>query len=78
MNETQRIVALKREAWDARDFELFEFYNHIEYELKRLRAVGRAVAHLYQNAGNNEAAWNAIFEALMDAGLLDDSEVAHE
>jgi hypothetical protein len=76
--EAERIRALKRTAWDAGDLALFEFFNGIEYELTRLRAVGRVVAAFYQRGGIDDAGWNTLFESLFDAGLLNDSDKDEE
>ena len=73
MEESERFRALKEQAWNDRDLELFEFYNRIEYELKRLRTVGRAVSSMYEKGGNDDT-WNFLFEALFDAGLLQDTD----
>jgi hypothetical protein len=69
MPEQERFAELKRQAWEDRDLDLFEFYSSLEYELKCMRAVGRACAGLWRHGGN-DATWNAMFEALSDAGLL--------
>jgi hypothetical protein len=71
MNEAERMAALKLAAWEARDLELFTFYNRLESELGWLRTVGRVVASIYQKGGFGDEEWNALFDALFDAGLLD-------
>lgn len=63
------LKAQQRAAWDARDLDTFGLYHAIEMEITELRIVGRAVASLYKNT-SNEDAWNALYEALSDAGLL--------
>lgn len=65
----EQIAALKRAAWEDRDVDSFDFYSGIEWELKKLRAVGRTVASLYKNTSDDNA-WSALYEALSDAGLL--------
>ena len=77
MNQAEYIQALKRAAWDNHDLALFEFYNHLEYDLQRLRAVGRAIAGLYEKGGS-DATWNALFEALFDAGLLTEPDIQED
>jgi hypothetical protein len=69
----QEIASQKQEAWDARDLETFDLYHSIEFELVKLRAVGKAAASLYKNT-SNEQAWDAMYEVLSDAGLLDVEE----
>lgn len=70
MVEQERLNALKRAAWESHDLELFEFYIGIERELERLRVIGRIVAAFYQHVSGDDA-WNDLFNALADAGLLD-------
>lgn len=70
----ERLDALKQAAFEARDIDLYEFYHHIESELNRLGAVGKIVAKFYQKGGIDDEGWNTLFEALFDAGLLEDSE----
>ena len=59
----------QRAAWDAHDLETFDLYLKIEHEIGNLRAVGRAVASLYQHTSSEEA-WEALYLALSDSGLL--------
>lgn len=70
----ERLQQLKQDAWDDRDLDLFEFYNGIEYELKRLGAVGQLVARFYKRGGITDEGWNTLFEALFDAGLLNEEQ----
>jgi hypothetical protein len=70
VNQAEQLASLKQAAWDARDLDLFTFYNQLENELERLRAVGRVVASIYQKAGFGDEEWNGLFDALFDAGLL--------
>lgn len=72
MTQAERLAELKRIAWDIRDLDLFDFYNGVERDLERLRAVGLLVASIYQKGGYSDEQWSALFEALSDAGLLDD------
>lgn len=77
MTRTERLAALKQTAAENQDFDLYTFYSGIEYDFKRLRAVGRAVKRLYDKG--NEDAWNALFDALFDAeGLLTSADLADE
>jgi hypothetical protein len=49
---------------------LFHFYNAIDDELTRLRALGAVVAGMYHSGVLDDAAWLALFAALADAGLI--------
>lgn len=72
MTEAERLNALKRAAWNTGDLDLYDFYSRLGCELGRLRIVGKMVVSIYQKAGYSDDNWQALFEALSDAGLLDD------
>lgn len=58
-----------RAAMDARDLDTYRLYTGIERELTHLRVVGKLAAQIYENHSDMEA-WESLFEALSDAGLL--------
>lgn len=72
MTEQERLNTLKVAAWDARDLDLFEFYVGIEQELKHHRMISKVIARMYLDG--SDAVWTALFEALSDAGLFDETE----
>lgn len=58
-----------RAAMDARDLETYRIYTGMKRELQYLRAVGKLAARIYEDHSDSEA-WEQLFEALSDAGLL--------
>jgi hypothetical protein len=63
----------KQAAWDAHDRGRLDLYLSIEREITKMRAVARALLILYKNTHDDDA-WNALFEASVDAGLLNVEE----
>lgn len=74
---TKQILSLLKErqkrAFDDRDFEEFNFLTDLESRIRSAAIVGKAIAGLYKNTSDDNA-WNAMYEALSDAGLLDEEE----
>lgn len=58
-------------AADERDFEFYDFLMRVRRDLERYHAVAVVVASIYEKGGFSEEKWQALFEALFDAGLLD-------
>jgi hypothetical protein len=58
-------------AIEDRDLEFYDFLMRIERRLERTHAVAVVVASIYEKGGFSEEKWQALFEALFDAGLLD-------
>jgi len=67
---TERLEALKRAAWDERDFDTVDLYTQLLSDRKLFRAVGLIIAALYKNTGDEDV-WNALHDALFDASLLE-------
>lgn len=62
---------LKIHAIEDKDFALFQFLADTDRELTRLRALGKVVARMHERGGLNDENWQALFDALFDAGLVD-------
>jgi len=72
------LADLKLRARGDMDMQAYAFYSNVEREIEALRAVGSIAARLYNDASDEEA-WNALYEAISDAGLLEESdETPHE
>lgn len=71
MTDAERFAVLKRAAWDSGDYDLLDFYSRIEGELKALRLVGAVAGRVYNDPDDF---WNALHDAIADAGLLDTGE----
>lgn len=65
-----RLDELKKLAWKDKDIEFVDFYLHVAQRLRELIVVGKAIGSLYNNT-SDEHAWNAMYKALNDAGLVD-------
>lgn len=66
------LKSLTKQAFAAGDVDLADFYLATDRELTILRALGKVVGRMYQKGGLNDENWQALFEALSDAGLLDE------
>jgi hypothetical protein len=72
-NLDEQLIARKEQARTDSDLEEFVFYSEVQRELELLRLAVRFAARLYHNTGD-DGAWNALYEALSDTGLLDREE----
>lgn len=70
---TRQIAALRQQANETNNFADYLFYAAIERSIAQLRAIGQIAARIYHDH-SDEAAWEALYEALSDAGLLDTDE----
>lgn len=64
-----KLKEYQRLAWEDRNMEFVDFYISIERRLRELIVVGKAIGSLYHNTSDDNA-WNAMYEALSDAGLI--------
>ena len=65
----EELEAQKIAMFAAHNLKLYDRYAAIQRELEQLRVVGKHAARIYKDHSDEEA-WNLIFIALSDAGLL--------
>jgi hypothetical protein len=66
------------DAYADRDLEKYAFYTYVKGEIAMLHALGKVAARIY-NDHSDEAAWSELYEALSDAGMLqEEDETPHE
>jgi hypothetical protein len=66
----QQIQRRKGAAYQVAALDDYVFYASVERQLALLRLAVTMSARLYKNTGD-DGAWNALFEALSDTGMLD-------
>jgi hypothetical protein len=69
LSEAERFAGLRRQAWDEGDFDLLNFYNKVEGDLRALRVLGLQMRSMWSKGFNDEQ-WQVLFEAMADAGML--------
>lgn len=71
----RQLAALRQHAHDQANLSDYTFYDRLMRDRARLHAVAQLAARIYHDHGD-EAAWEALYEALSAAGLLDTEEEA--
>lgn len=72
MKPTDQFLAdCRQSVYRDRDLRAYTLYVNIERELAKLRKAGQIAARIYHDH-SDEAAWDELYEALSDAGLLDE------
>lgn len=71
----QQIKERKVDAYRNQDLDEYAFYSNVARELALLRLAVAMAARLYKNTGD-DGAWNALFDALSDTGMLDTESAA--